>query len=141
MHGERLTRALRAGCGHWRGKLQAARAALLAALCACAGPADEQLSCDDVLPAGNADFASLQALILRSPRGKGCQGAPCHSASSQSRGIRLDQPELVYEELSARPELFYAVLASGEMPRRGRPWSSADLRTFRSWYCSGAFPP
>ena len=108
---------------------------------ACYGPPSEQLSCDDVLPAGSVDFTSLQALVLRPPRGKGCLGAPCHSASSQSGGIRLDQPELIYEEFSTRPDLFYAVLASNEMPRQGRPWSSQDLRAFRSWYCSGAFAP
>lgn len=93
------------------------------------------------MPAGSADFTSIQALILQSPRRGGCLGAPCHSASAQSGGVRLDSPELVYDELSTRPELFYAVLASGEMPQRGRPWSTADLRTLRSWYCNGAFPP
>jgi hypothetical protein len=107
----------------------------------CYGPSSEQLSCDDVLPAGSVDFATLQSLVLRPPRGKGCLEASCHSASSQSAGIRLDDPELIYEELSTRPDLFYAVLASGEMPQRGRPWGPADLRAFRSWYCSGAFAP
>lgn len=114
--------------------------ALLVSL-ACSGPASEQLSCEDVLPAGSADFERVQSLILRSPRGGGCLGGPCHSAAAQSGGIRLDSAELVYDELSTRPELFYAVLASGEMPQRGRPWSSADLRALRSWYCAGAFPP
>ena len=131
------------------GGARAGRARALAAACAvsgglllaCAGPASEQLSCDDVLPPGNSDFTRIQALVMQSPRRGGCLGAPCHSAAAQSGGIRLDSPELVYEELSSRPELFYAVLASREMPQRGRPWSSADLRAFRSWYCDGAFPP
>lgn len=121
------------------------RAAFAAALVpfavACYGPSSEQLSCDDVLPAGSVDFTSLQSLILRPPRGKGCLAASCHSASSQSAGIRLDDPELIYEELSTRPDLFYAVLASREMPKQGRHWSEADLRVFRSWYCGGAFAP
>lgn len=108
---------------------------------ACSGPQSEQLSCEDVLPAGSADFTRIQELVLQSPRRSGCRGASCHSASAQSGGIRLDEPKLIYDELSARPDLFYAVLASGEMPQRGRPWSSADLRVLRSWYCAGAFPP
>jgi hypothetical protein len=115
-------------------------AALLVSL-ACAGPASEQLSCEDLLPAESASFTRLQSLILQSPRRGGCLGGPCHSAAAQSGGIRLDSPELVYDELSTRPELFYAVLASGEMPQRGRPWSLAELQVLRSWYCIGAFPP
>ena len=114
-------------------------AVALAASAGCAGPESERLSCDDVLPAGSVDFGSIQELVLRPPWGKGCLG--CHSGSEQSGGVRLDDPELVYEEFSTRPELFYAMLASGEMPQRGRPWSAADLRAFRTWYCNGAFPP
>lgn len=118
----------------------ALRTLLVILAAACSGPPSEQLSCEDVLP-GGADFTSIQALVMQSPRRGGCLGAPCHSASAQSGGIRLDEPKLVYEELSSRPELFYAVLASREMPKRGRPWSNANLRAFRSWYCGGAFPP
>jgi hypothetical protein len=153
MRSERLSSIVESGCGpHTRrraapraARAQATRALLVTLLVtlasACLGPQSEQLSCDDVLPAGSVDFSSIQSIVLRPPRGKGCQGAPCHSGSAQSGGVRLDEPQLVYEELSTRPELFYAVLASAEMPRRGRPWSDADLRAFRSWYCSGAFPP
>ena len=80
---------------------------VLAVCSACSGAESERLSCADVLPAGSVEFSSLQALIQRSPRGGGCLAEPCHSASAQSGGIRLDEPRLVYEELSTRPELFY----------------------------------
>jgi hypothetical protein len=109
------------------------------ALAGCYEPESERLSCDDVLPAGSYDFSQLQALVQ--DRRKGCLRGGCHVADTQPAGIRLDTPELVYDELAQRPEKFYAALASGFMPEQGRPWSDDDLKLFRSWYCSGAFPP
>jgi hypothetical protein len=117
------------------------------AACACFGlagcyaftPDSETLSCDDVLPAGEADFGDIVALV--DDNQKGCTAAPCHSAESQTEGFRLDTSELVYDELSTRPEVFYSILAAGEMPEGGTRWSENDLALLRSWYCDGAFPP
>ena len=113
--------------------------ALGSLLVACFAPKAERLTCDDVHAATGADFRDIQALV-RDPE-KGCLDTPCHSAETQRKGLRLDTPELVYDEMSSRPELFYAVLSSAEMPEEGTPWSAEDLELFRSWYCSGAFPP
>ena len=106
---------------------------------ACYGPEAERLSCDDIYAPGQFDFRTLQALVASED--KGCLDAPCHTAETQREGVRLDTPQLVYEELSTRPDDFYAVLASGVMPEEGTRWSDEDLKVFRSWYCAGAFPP
>ena len=106
---------------------------------ACFGPKSERLSCDDVGGASAADFRVIQSLVL-DPE-KGCLAPQCHSGEGQPKGLRLDDPDLVYEEMSTRPDLFYAYLSSGEMPDKGTPWSDEDLKAFRTWYCNGAFPP
>jgi hypothetical protein len=108
-------------------------------LASCYEPQAQRLSCDDVLPAGTYDFAQVQALVQ--DQQKGCQGDECHGGAGQEQGVRLDEPALVYDEFSHRPEKFYAVLASGFMPEEGTPWSDDDLKLLRSWYCNGAFPP
>jgi hypothetical protein len=106
---------------------------------ACYPPKSERLTCDDVYDAQDVDFRVLQALVKDEE--KGCLDAPCHSAETQRKGLRLDTDDLVYEEFSTRSEQLYEILASGEMPEEGTPWSDEDLKIFRSWYCSGAFPP
>ena len=113
--------------------------AIAGVLASCYDPPSERLSCADVLPVGSYDFSQIQALVQDEE--KGCLSSECHSAATQQAGIRLDSPALVYDEFSHRPEKFYAVLASGYMPDQGTPWSEDDLKLFRSWYCSGAFPP
>lgn len=118
----------------------------VAALCllpACFPPEDERLSCDDVYAPGSFDYRALENLIVQDGVGtsKGCLGAPCHSAATQRGGVRLDTPELIYDELSTRPETYYEALASAYMPHDGIPWDDEDLKIFRSWYCAGAFPP
>jgi hypothetical protein len=105
----------------------------------CYGKESERLSCDDVLPAASIEFQSLVTLV--NDEDKGCVASGCHSAEAQEKGIRLDTTKLVYEEFSQRPDLFYAMVASGEMPEEGTRWSDDDLLQFRSWYCAGAFPP
>lgn len=112
---------------------------MMGALTACHGPEAERLSCGDVLAPDAVDFGGLVALV-RDPE-KGCLVGPCHTAETQAQGLRLDTADLVYEEMSARADDMYAMLASGRMPQDGTPWSDDDLRLFRSWYCSGAFPP
>lgn len=117
-------------------------AAALALLAGCFPPEDERLTCDDVAPPGSFDYGTLEQLVaLDEIGGKGCVAAPCHSAATQRAGVRLDTPELVYDELSGSPEKYYELLVSGEMPHDGEAWNEDELRIFRSWYCAGAFPP
>jgi hypothetical protein len=92
-----------------------------------------------VYDADAVDFRAIETLVR--DENKGCLAAPCHSAETQQEGVRLDTPDLVYDEFSTRPDRFYGVLSSGEMPAEGTPWNDEDLKVFRSWYCSGAFPP
>lgn len=102
-------------------------------------PESERLSCRDTLPPEQTSFSSLTALVL-DPL-KGCTASGCHAADTQQHGVRLDQPELIYEEFAVHPGDVYALLASGEMPEDGVRWTDDDLRVFRSWYCNGSFPP
>jgi hypothetical protein len=128
----------------WRAVALTGAAALTTGMIAnaCFAPESERLSCDDVLPGGTADFRDIQALMMLDQEGsKGCANEPCHNANTQRKGLRLDTPELVFEEVSQRPELFYSILASGLMPEHGERWADQDLRVLRSWYCDGAFPP
>ena len=108
-------------------------------LAGCMAPDSERLSCRGTLPPEPASFSSLTALVL-DPL-KGCTASGCHAADTQQHGVRLDQPELIYEEFAQHPDDVYALLASGQMPEDGVRWSEDDLRLFRSWYCEGAFPP
>jgi hypothetical protein len=117
---------------------------LAASMCgACFPHEEQQLSCDDVYAPGDFDYAALEDLIMQTETRttKGCLGAPCHSAETQRGGVRLDTRDLIYEELSARPELYYETLATGYMPHDGVRWDEEDLKIYRSWYCAGAFPP
>jgi hypothetical protein len=119
-----------------------ALALALSFVAGCFPPAAERLTCDDVDPQGSFDYGTLEQLVALDELGsKGCVAAPCHSAATQRAGVRLDTPGLVYDELSSSPEKYYELLASGAMPHDGEPWNDDELRTFRSWYCAGAFPP
>ena len=109
------------------------------AVISCFAPESQRLSCEDVLPSGSFDFTQIETLVRDGD--KGCLGSFCHSPRTQEAGLRLDTSELIYDEMSTRPETFYAILASGEMPMDGARWGEGDLKLFRSWYCSGAFPP
>jgi hypothetical protein len=110
---------------------------------ACLPHEEQRLSCDDVYPPGQFDYRHMEALIVQDQTRttKGCLGPPCHSAPTQRGGVRLDTRDLIYEELSTRPELYYETLTTGYMPHDGIPWDEEDLKIFRSWYCAGAFPP
>ena len=110
---------------------------------ACLPHEEQRLSCDDVYPPGQFDYRALEQLMVQEQTGmtKGCLGGPCHSAETQRGGVRLDTRDLIYEELSTRPELYYETLTTGYMPHDGVPWDEEDLKIFRSWYCAGAFPP
>jgi len=106
---------------------------------ACYAPKSERLSCDDVYAPEDSSFARIEALIKGPP--KGCGGDECHSKEGQMNGLRLDDPELAFEEFSTRTEQIYELVSSGEMPAEGEAWNDADLKALRSWYCNGAFPP
>ena len=123
-------------------RASSALALALALVGGCYPPASERLTCDDVDPPGSFDYGGLERLVALDELGsKGCVAAPCHSAATQRAGVRLDTPGLLYDELSSSPEKYYELLASGVMPHDGEPWNDEELKTFRSWYCAGAFPP
>jgi hypothetical protein len=111
----------------------------LSATTACFPAAPEKLTCDDVLPAGQVEYGDLVSLIS-SDSAKGCAAGECHGGETQEQGLRLDSPSLIFEELTTRTDVIYAMVASGEMPAEGVRWDEADLRLFRSWYCDGALP-
>ncbi len=111
---------------------------LLPAGCAERGP--EHLHCDDLMAPEQVDFNDLVQLSLNDPD-KGCVEGSCHNADVQRGHLRLDTPELLFEEYSLHPELNYALLVTGRMPDHGDLWTEEELRLFRSWYCYGAFPP
>lgn len=101
------------------------------------GRDDEQINCDDLLPAGQESFTQIAQIItdLNDPRN--C--AQCHTASEPIYGIVLETRESAFFTFRDRMDRVYAKLASGEMPKEGLPWSADDLRLLRSWYCRGAF--
>jgi hypothetical protein len=112
---------------------------LVALVASCVPNAREHLTCSDISPPDPNDFSRLVALISTDPD-KGCAATQCHSGQTQEQGLRLDTRSLIFEELTTRTDLIYAMIASGEMPAQGTPWDDADLRLFRSWYCNGALP-
>ena len=126
---------------HPRARLAVARIvtvfAIYVSLLACFAPESQRLSCSDVQHAGSFNFAQIEALVRDDD--KGCQGRFCHGPQGQQAGLRLDTADLIFEELSTRPDTFYGILASGEMPQDGTAWTEEDLKVFRSWYCGGAF--
>jgi hypothetical protein len=107
----------------------------------CVAPAPERLTCDDILSPDQFQTADLVSLIS-STSDKGCAAGGCHDGKTRQQGLRLDASTYVYEELSSRGDILYAMVASGEMPAGGGTrWDEDDLKLFRSWYCSGGFPP
>jgi hypothetical protein len=135
----------RARSRDWRFEARATGALLVVTgwFSACLPHEEQQLSCDDVYAPGQFEYRAIEELILQDEfsTSKGCLAAPCHSAETQRGGVRLDTRDLIYEELSTRPALHYATLATGYMPHDGIPWDEEDLKIFRSWYCAGAFAP
>lgn len=126
------------------GAIQSACLVAVVSLSSACFPHEEQrLTCDDVYPPGQFDYRAMESLIVQDQieTSKGCLAAPCHTAETQRGGVRLDTRDLIYEELSTRPELYYETLTTGYMPHDGVPWDEEDLKIFRSWYCAGAFPP
>jgi hypothetical protein len=107
-------------------------------LLACSSGTD-QLDCHALLPAAEVHYQDLEALFLKTS-GKGCGASNCHGKQFASGGYRFDEPSLVYDALTTRPEIIYGQLASGFMPIGGYRWSDRDLQLFRSWYCNGALP-
>lgn len=105
-------------------------------LAGCGGPAEEILSCDDLLPATEAGYGVVASLVV-DPGPKSC--STCHNTETPIVGLNFEGPGVAYDALSTRMDLIYPQIASGEMPKAGAPWADDDLRIIRSWYCSGAF--
>jgi hypothetical protein len=102
----------------------------------CAGDSSETVNCDNLLPAGQATFSDVTALMINSGS-KGCSG--CHTTASPVNGYNFEGPVVTYDALTTKMDRIYAQVASGEMPDDGDRWSDSDLRILRSWYCYGAF--
>jgi len=114
---------------------------LLGAASACVAPAPERLTCENVLSPNQFENRDLVTLISGTT-GKGCAAEGCHDGATREAGFRLDSSTYIFEELSTRPDILYAMIASGEMPAGdGMRWDEDDLRLFRSWYCNGGFAP
>ncbi|MEO8181680.1 MAG: hypothetical protein ABI895_22830 [Deltaproteobacteria bacterium] len=106
----------------------------------CVAPVAERLTCDDTLSPAQFKTSDLETLIAGTS-GKGCAAEGCHDGATREEGFRLDSSVYIYEELSTRADILYAMIASGEMPAGdGTRWDQDDLRLFRSWYCNGGFP-
>src|SRR3954462_12192637 len=122
-------------------RLLVALPVLLGAATSCVAPAPDRLTCDNVLPPDQFKDSDLTTLISATS-GKGCAAEGCHDGATRQEGFRLDSDVYIYEELSTRADILYAMIASGEMPAGGGTrWDEDDLRLFRSWYCNGGFPP
>jgi hypothetical protein len=114
--------------------------ALLGAAGGCVAPTPERLTCENVLSPDQFENGDLVTL-LSGTSGKGCAAEGCHDAKTREEGFRLDSSIYIFDELSTRPDILYALIASGEMPAGdGMRWDEDDLRLFRSWYCNGGFP-
>ncbi len=112
--------------------------AVLACVAATAGGCgtNDGLRCDDLLPASQAPYSAVAALVI-GPGPKSCSS--CHNAQSPVYGYDFEGPGVSYEALTTHMPLVYAEVASGRMPKAGQRWTDADLQLLASWYCQGAF--
>lgn len=107
---------------------------LLCLATACVPDDQLTLTCDDLLPADEAGFVAVSALVVE-PGPKSC--ASCHNTHSPVAGLNFEGPGVAYDALTTKTDRIYAQVASGAMPKSGEPWSDDDLRLFRSWICHG----
>jgi hypothetical protein len=106
----------------------------------CRPPAEERVTCDDLLPPEQATFAALVELVTQETPDKGCSVAKCHGSEEAEFGYRFDERAAIFDALTTQIDVVYAQVASGEMPPEGRErWDENDLRLLRTWYCNGAF--
>lgn len=108
---------------------------LLCLAVACAPDEELSLDCDDLLPAEQAGFVAVRALVV-DPGPKSC--SRCHNTISPVAGLNFEGPGVAWDALSTKSDRVYAQVASGRMPDEGERWSEDDLRLFRSWVCHGA---
>jgi mono/diheme cytochrome c family protein len=108
----------------------------LTAVRACAAGGDETLHCDDLMPAEDATYGAVAALVVE-PGPKSC--GSCHNTETPLGGYNFEGPAVSYDALTTKMEIIYTQVASGEMPETGERWDDEDLRLLRSWYCRGAF--
>ena len=110
--------------------------AALACLAGCGTDGHDALHCDDLLPAEQASYAAVAALVVDTGP-KSC--GSCHNTDFPLGGYNFEGPGVAYDALSTKMEIIYTQVASGEMPETGERWTEDDLKLLRSWYCHGAF--
>lgn len=108
------------------------------ALPGCVGAAEDTIDCSDLLPASEASFSDIEALVLSG--NKGCAASICHGSEQAEHGYRLDERSLIYDAFTTHIDIMYAQVASGSMPEDGTRWSDEDLQLVRTWYCNGGNP-
>ena len=114
----------------------AALIAVITAAMAC-GRSENQINCDDLLPAGQASYAAVAAIITNTDDDRNC--AVCHNGADPLYNLNLGTPNAAYEDMVAQIDHIYGQIAGGNMPQDGQRWSEDDVRLLRSWYCEGAF--
>ena len=108
---------------------------LALSLVAC-GRSANQINCKDLLPAGEATYSAVAAIVTSTDDPRNC--AVCHNGSDPLYNLNLGSPEAAYEDMVTQIDYVYAQIASGQMPQHGQRWSDDDVRLLRSWYCEGA---
>ena len=94
-----------------------------------------EMHCNDVLPASEASFTQVKALVVDA-NPKSC--SRCHNTRTPVRDLNFEGPGVAYDALTSRPAIMYEQVASGMMPQGGPRWDEGDLRVLRTWYCNGA---
>ena len=120
--------------------------AVLMSMTACGDDPAVALTCDDILPADQANFSDLAQHMRMT-----C--AQCHTKSSPVYGYDFSTPGVTYDSTAYKPRMVYFQLAAGTMPPGGENqpecadsndspdsvrWCEDKLKLFRSWYCHGA---
>ena len=98
----------------------------------CLGNDPDILSCEDIDDIDAASFEQVAADLQL-----WCQG--CHNADSPVYGYDFSSKAKAYESAAHRADRIYAQVATGLMPPGDIGWNETQLKTFRTWYCHGAF--
>ena len=101
------------------------------------GRDDDQIDCNDLLPAEETSYHALALIVTNEDDPRNC--AQCHKGNQPVHGLNLETPQSAYFTLRDRIDRIYANVSSGEMPDDGLAWGDDELRLLRSWYCRGAF--
>lgn len=105
------------------------------ALASC-GRSANQINCDNLLPAGEATYSAVAAIVTSTADPRNC--AVCHNGADPLFNLNLATPNAAYEDMVTQIDRIYAQIAGGTMPKDGERWSEADVQLLRSWYCDGA---